>query len=271
MRSERSYPRVLLSIAIPVALAACGGGNAPPQVDEAGGSRSGKTTALETGANAMQSRAPVDQIGIYLVGFHPMKDDPAHQMEAHHYCDQVNEEFAQCVLYDGNTRGANLNGIEYIISERLYNTLPADEKLYWHPHNFEILSGQLVMPGLPEVAEKEALRGKMNSYGKTWHLWNTGGSGQPGDSLPLGPAHLAWSLNHDGEAVRGLVEDRDRRMGIDTGEKRRDRADLAPLARPQGGVDALRAKFPNAAPPIPGVQDDGNRATAGVPVVTVRP
>ena len=30
------------------------------------------------------------------------------------------------------------------------------------------------MPGVPEAAEKEALKGKINSYGKTWHTWMTG-------------------------------------------------------------------------------------------------
>jgi hypothetical protein len=53
-------------------------------------------------------------------------------MESHHYCDQVNEDFAQCALYDGNTAEARLHG-EYIISEKLYATLPADERPYWHP------------------------------------------------------------------------------------------------------------------------------------------
>ena len=35
------------------------------------------------------------------------------------------------------------DGLEYIISEKLHNTLPTDEKAYWHPLNYEILSGQL--------------------------------------------------------------------------------------------------------------------------------
>ena len=31
------------------------------------------------------------------------------------------------------------------------------------------------------------MKGKMNSYGKTWHVWNTGFyKGKPGDMLPLG-------------------------------------------------------------------------------------
>lgn len=106
--------------------------------------------------------------------------DESHGMEAHHYCRQVNQDFAQCVPFDGNSPEANLNGVESIISERLFETLPARERTFWHPHNYEILSGQLVMPGLPDVAERQALAGKMNSYGKTCHLWNTGGNGKPG-------------------------------------------------------------------------------------------
>lgn len=65
-------------------------------------------------------------------------------------------------------------GVEYIISKKLYDTLADDEKAYWHPHNFEVLSGQLRLPGVPDVGEKEALKGKINSYGKTWHTWMTG-------------------------------------------------------------------------------------------------
>ena len=47
--------------------------------------------------------APVEQIAMYLNGFHVSKHDAAMQMEAHHYCNQANEDFAQCVLFDGNT------------------------------------------------------------------------------------------------------------------------------------------------------------------------
>ena len=169
----------------------------------------------------------------------------------------MNQDFAQCALYDGNTADARLHGVEYIISEKLYGTLPADEKAYWHPHNFEILSGQLRMPGLPDVAEKEALEGKINSYGKTWHFWKTGIYGQQADALPFGPAHLAWSFNHDGEDKPGMVQERDRRMGFDTADERKDRANLASLAKPQGGVDAMKPMFANASGAPSGVQDNG--------------
>ena len=94
----------------------------------------------------------------------------------------------------------------------------------------------------------------MNSYGKTWHFWMTGSGGAPGDTIPMGDPHLAWSFNRDGEIKPGMIESRDQRMGIDTAGKRRERQDLVGLAKPQSGVDDLKAKFP-AAQPIPGVRD----------------
>jgi len=118
---------------------------APP-----GAAKSTKTRLLETGAWALQSDAPTDLLNIHLVGFHPSKANPAHQMEAHHYCRQVNEEFAQCALFDGNGRDANLNGIEYIISAQLFSQLPEEEKKYWHPH---------ARQDMPGVAEAEAGNG----------------------------------------------------------------------------------------------------------------
>jgi hypothetical protein len=213
------------------------------------------TKTLEVGADVLQTIAPLRQMTVYLVGFHPMKSDPSHQMEAHHFCNQVNEDFAQCVLFDGNTKTANLNGIEYIISEKLYQTLPAGERKYWHPHNYEVLSGELVAPGVPKVAEHELMKKKVNSYGKTWHTWNSDPFGGSGDKLPLGEPMLAWSFNHDGEAKAGMVEKRDRTLGIDSGATRRQRQDLAPMAHPQQGVDAIRGQLPHSDGAPAGVKD----------------
>lgn len=226
-----------------------------PATAPAGEAKTPKTKILEAGAKLLQSTPPLKPFDIYLVGFHPMKDHPENQMEAHHYCHQVNEDFAQCALFDGNTKDANLNGIEYIISEKLFATLPEEEKKYWHPHNGEILSGQLVAPDIPEMAEKALMKGKMNSYGKTWHVWNTGYEGKSGDALPLGEPMLAWSFNRDGEAKPGLVEKRDKKMKIDSTQKRKGRADLGQLARPQSGVDDLKGKFDSPTRDIPRVID----------------
>jgi hypothetical protein len=235
------------------ALVAALAGPAPGLAQEPPGrERSTTTRVLEAGAELLQGEAPVRALSLHLVGFHPLKDDSHHQMEAHHYCDQVNEEFAQCVLFDGHTESARMNGIEYIISERLFEGLPAEEKRYWHPHNYEILSGQLVAPGIPGPAEHEAMARKINSYGKTWHVWQTGTAAEPGDELPFGDPRLAWSFNRDGEAKPGLVAARDERLGVDSEEKRRERTDLVARTRPQCGVDALRDRFRDAQA-IPGV------------------
>jgi hypothetical protein len=232
----------------------------PTDTIPAGEEKTAKTRALELGAKLMQGNSPLKPFDIYLVGFHPMKDSPEHQMEAHHYCHQVNEDFAQCVLFDGNTEDANLNGIEYIISEKLFAALPEAERRYWHPHNGEILSGQLVAPGIPKAAEKELMKGKMNSYGKTWHVWNTGYEGNPGVKLPVGAPMLGWSFNRDGEAIPGLVEKRDKKLKLNTTETRRQRKDLEQFAKPQSGVDDLKGKFDRPTKDIPGVMD---RKSAG--------
>jgi hypothetical protein len=80
------FSLALLIVTLPVLAA-----DKPP-----GEQASTTTKALKAGAAVLQSNAPVKQLDVYLVGFHPMKADPSHQMEAHHYCKQVNEDFAQC-------------------------------------------------------------------------------------------------------------------------------------------------------------------------------
>ncbi|MFL5334425.1 MAG: OBAP family protein [Geminicoccaceae bacterium] len=247
-------PRALALL--PLLIVGAGVQAGPPETAPPGQPASTATDILAAGAAALQTDAPPDQLDIYLVGFHPMKADPNEQIEAHHFCHQVNEDFAQCALFDGNTAAANLTGIEYIISERLFSTLPDAERQYWHPHNGEILSGQLTAPGLPEVAEKALMRQKINSYGKTWHTWNT----SAGQKLPLGDPGLAWSFSREGEADPALVSERDRAFGISTAAKRQERQDLVPLARPQSGVDTLQGRFGRPTQPIPGVVDAAGTA-----------
>jgi len=213
-----------------------------------------KEQALESGAKVLQNKEPIDQISMYLVGFHPMKDMPQHAMEAHHFCNKVNPDFTQCVLFDGRGKDAKLNGIEYIVSEKVFETLSPDERKFWHPHNHEIMSGQLVMPGIPNDVEHEAMKTLVNSYGKTWHVWSTGGPGSAPDALPLGTPRLAWSYNAEGEAPMAMIEERDRKLDVNTEEKRKNRQDLLPLLHCQEGVDALASAFPGRKM-LPGICD----------------
>jgi hypothetical protein len=220
-----------------------------------GEGRSAWRAALEAGAALLQDMTPLKDFDIYVVGLHCAKHEPQMQMEAHHFCRQVNQDLLQCVLFDGNTRDANLIGIEYIVSERLFEGLPEDEKPYWHPHNYEILSGQLSAPGLPEVAERAFMKELMNSYGKTWHTWHTGRhDGEPGDPLPLGDPKLMWSFNRDGEADERLKADFQRALGVDEASKRQQRSGFTSLAHPQHGVDTMADEFASTTP-LPGVVD----------------
>ena len=210
---------------------------------------------LEQGANLLQTDAPRRGFDVYVVGFHCAKGEPDFQMEAHHFCRVVNDDFLQCVLFDGNTKDANLIGIEYIVSGDLFDTLPEEERSYWHPHNYEVLSGQLVAPGLPDAAEKAFFARLVNSYGKTWHTWHTQShKRRPGMELPLGDPKLMWSFNRDGECDEEMRRERDETMGFDTGRKRAERQSFLRDARPQCGVDAMKDAFPGSQP-IPGVVD----------------
>ena len=224
-------------------------------VAPAGEGKGAWLAALEQGAHLLQETTPLKGFDVYVVGFHCAKDRPEMQMEAHHYCRVVNDDLLQCVLFDGNTREANLIGVEYIVSERLFGSLPPEGQPFWHPHNFEVLSGQRVAPGLPDAAEKAFLARLMNSYGKTWHTWHTGRhDGQPGTDLPLGEPMLMWSFSRDGECDEALKSDRNEVMGIDTDRKREQRQSLRGHAHPQVGVDDMRDQFTGTVP-VPGVVD----------------
>jgi uncharacterized protein DUF1264 len=231
----------------------------PAPIAPAGEGKGAWMTALQAGAKLLQDRAPLKGFDAYVVGFHCARHDPDMQMEAHHYCKVVNDDFLQCLIFDGNTAEANLIGIEYIVSERLFETLPEEEKGFWHPHNFELLSGQLVAPGLPEAAELALMERLMNSYGKTWHTWHTGrhDGHDTGTTLPLGEPALMWSFNGEGECDERLKEDRSRAMDVDVEDKRRRRQGLVDRAHPQRGVDAMRGDFA-LSEPVPGVVDAGH-------------
>src|SRR5215213_8586823 len=142
-----------------------------PQGATSGEPRSTRSRVLETGAAILQSNAPLDAMSVYLNGFHFYADDMGRQVEAHHYCTHLAEDFHQCVIFDSNEKGARLIGVEYIVSERLFRGLPDDEKRLWHSHHYEVKSGALIAPGLPEIAEHAALAPIVSTYGKTFHTW----------------------------------------------------------------------------------------------------
>lgn len=229
----RSIPFSVAALAAAV-LVGCGrDGNTESNVTPPGQPESAKTKVLEAGAVALQNKPPVEAINAYLDGFHFYNGRQGVQMEAHHYCSILNDEVIQCVIYDGNAKDAKIMGVEYIVSARLFADLPTEEKSLWHSHVHEVKSGQLVAPGIPDVAEKELMKRLVDTYGKTWHTWHT----DVGKSLPLGVPQLMMGFTADGQADPALIAARDRRFGIDSAEKKKQREDIpAPAIDP--GADA---------------------------------
>lgn len=222
---------IILLIYVPSASA---GGNIESNVTPPGAEKSAKTRILETGAALLQSKTPLNAINIYVDGFHFHNGDMNRQVEAHHYCTVVNEEFTQCIIYDSNDQNARLMGIEYIVSEKLFQALPEDEKKLWHSHAYEVKSGQLVAPSVPDVAEYEFVKKLASTYGKTWHTWD---AELPNLTLPLGHPSLMMGFTADGQAKPTLVSDRDKRFNISTEAKKQNRADI-PTPPIQPGADA---------------------------------
>lgn len=200
----------------------CGGSDTASNVEAPGAPKAAGTTLLEAGAAALQDRPPIEALNAYLDGFHFYSGRLEEQMEAHHYCSIVNEEVTQCVIYDGNAKDAKIMGIEYIVSERLFRSLPPAEKAFWHSHAHEVKSGQLVAPGIPEAAEHALMRKLVGTYGKTWHTWHT----DQDKTLPIGVPQLMMGFTADGQAHEALVAARDARLGVRSADKRSAREDI---------------------------------------------
>lgn len=186
---------------------------------------------LETGASLIQNFEPTKQLCAHLNAFHTYADEPGRYVETNHYCAHLTEDVRQCILYDSPGPNARLIGIEYMITPKLYETLPAEERRLWHSHVFEVKSGMLIMPGPTapgvrqawEAAETQEMKHVIGLYGKVYHLWQT----DRGDKLPLGEPKLMTSFTADGQFdFEKAVGDRDRRFGSDWRRSRQLRADI---------------------------------------------
>src|SRR3569833_2878669 len=204
-------------------LAGCNGGGTHSNVKAPGAETTAKTHALEAGAAALQSQPPIRASIAYLDGFHFYSGHIGQQMEAHHYCTILNEDVIQCVICDGNVKNAKLMGVEYIISEKLFDGLPAAEKALWHSHVHEVKAGELIAPNIPELAEHELMEKLVHTYGKTWHTWHT----DLDKDLPLGVPQLMMGFAADGQTDAAMVKARDERFGIDSEQKKQARQDIA--------------------------------------------
>jgi hypothetical protein len=170
----------------------------------------------KTGDNRMM--APLGNHHLHFCGIHCAKKDSRIQIVTQHYCGMVGEGMHQCLLYDSVGRNARLLGVEYIISDETFRKLPDVEKRYWHPHTYEVLSGELISPGMNPDDELAFMKGLLLTWGKTWHTWP-----DPTTPVPLGEPLLMWSHTGDGQYDPQLIAARDKEFGVETASLRKKR------------------------------------------------
>ena len=175
---------------------------------------------------------PITDIHAHVCGIHFYNGDMSRQVIAEHYCAHLSNEVLECVIYDSDKPGARLIGIEYIVSAKIFESLPAEEKKLWHSHNYEVKSGVLTAPGMADAAEKDLMKVLIGTYGKTWHTWQV----DRGDKLPLGIPQLMMGFTTDGQAKANIVAERDKLYGS-SNAKKAARADI-PDVKLDPGADA---------------------------------
>jgi len=203
-------------------LTGCGGKNTSSPVDAPGDNKTVKDKTLNIGADLMQDKTPLKGFNAYLDGFHFYNGNINAQMEAHHYVNQINEDVYQAIIFDGNEKDAKIMGIEYIITAKMFAQLTQEEKALWHSHRFEVASGSLIAPGIPEIAEHELMEKLISTYGKTIHTWHT----DQDRNLPVGSPMIMMGFTKEGQLNPKLLADRDKRFNISTLKKRDNRKDI---------------------------------------------
>ncbi|KAG7532569.1 Oil body-associated protein-like [Arabidopsis thaliana x Arabidopsis arenosa] len=186
-----------------------GAENLPP-----GDPKTMKTVMIDKGAAMMQSLKPIKQMSLHLCSFACYGHDPSRQIEVNFYVHRLNQDFLQCAVYDCDSSKPHLIGIEYIVSERLFENLAPEEQKLWHSHDYEIQTGLLITPRVPELVAKAELQNIAKTYGKFWCTWQT----DRGDKLPLGAPSVMMSPQdvNMGKIKPGLLKKRDDEYGIST-------------------------------------------------------
>jgi len=207
----------------------------PSKVEVPGQPVSMKKWLLEQGSNVIQNFDPVNQFKLHLCGFAHYADEPSRQVELHHYCSVLNDDVTQCAVFDGEGSDARLIGVEYVISEKLFDTLDLEEQRLWHSHGYDIKSGSFIAPGLPDPLKKSLYKDLVCTYGKTWVFWQV----DKGDPLPLGLPKLMMVATQDGEWDPKLFQTREAMSGRKL-KKALEVVEDLPLPKPHGNADVGR-------------------------------
>ncbi|KAJ9157320.1 DUF1264-domain-containing protein [Pleurostoma richardsiae] len=169
---------------------------------------------------------------LFLNGFHFVSGHSDWEISANHYCVIASDDLLQCAIYNTATTPARLAGIEYIITGSAFETLPFEERQLWHSHVYEVTSGFLIEPGMPDVVDHTIMKDVLvGTYGKTFHTWRYD---QGNSSLPQGIPELVMGYTHNDQITPSFVTQRDAMFGVNTTAVRESRKDITPPAVIEG-------------------------------------
>uniref|UniRef100_A0A0D9YEH4 Uncharacterized protein n=1 Tax=Oryza glumipatula TaxID=40148 RepID=A0A0D9YEH4_9ORYZ len=169
---------------------------------------------LDMGAQAVQALKPVRQMKQHACSFALYAHDLSRQVEVHHFVSRLNQDVLQCAVYDSDKPSARLIGVEYIVSDAIFESLPPEEQKLWHSHAYEVKAGLWTDVGVPEPLQSSEMARMAKTYGKLWCTWQV----DRGDALPLGAPALMVSPQavEPGRVRAELVHGRDERYKIDS-------------------------------------------------------
>ncbi|EYU43300.1 hypothetical protein MIMGU_mgv1a026234mg [Erythranthe guttata] len=170
---------------------------------------------LDKGAQMMQSLKPIKQMNQHLCTFALYSHDMTRQIQTHHFVTRLNQDFLQCAVYDSDDSTGRLIGVEYIVSDKIFESLSPEEQKLWHSHAYEIKSGIMVNPRVPEIVLKPELENLAKTYGKFWCTWQT----DRGDNLPMGGGYRGGAAE--------LVAERNEKYSISSEGLKKSRIEIA--------------------------------------------
>lgn len=169
---------------------------------------------IDMGARVLQPLKLVRQMKQHACSFALLAHDLRRQLEVHHFVSRLNQDVLQCAVYDSDKPSARLIGVEYIVSDNIFESLPPEEQRLWHSHAYEVKAGLWTDVGVPEMLQSSEMARIAKTYGKFWCIWQV----DRGDRLPLGAPALMVSPQavEPGRVRAELVRDRDERYRVDS-------------------------------------------------------
>jgi len=196
-----------------------------------------KTKIGETIAEVVQTHHPVNEFYTHLTGVLCEARNPEKQIPVHLYVSHINEDFMQALIMDGESKDARLIGIEYIITPKLFEDLPLDERKLWHSLNYLVRSGVLVAPRLPTPLENKLMKNLSPTYGKAFYLWDRDQA-----LLPVGVPQMLSAPVHDGVLKTSLLKKIFDKYGYDWEKIRSSRSEI-PEEFPLQGIDLVSPRI----------------------------